>query len=212
MKNLHFLFSVALVLVASSNVLYAQPGDSYWRGEARPFAILETNVSGKVVILTVQNVEADTYRMTGFSLADSCGSWGFMNGTAISTLEFGGGGKKIFRCTLKTPLVLTPCPEGGFGYEIPNVTIDYQSAEYDMVAVGRDPYGVVYRYDWTNTSSQQVGTHPIRKFCPSKSEKRYTSSVEAVLDIYGNYIFGIIALLVLAIAAFYYFRKRKAAQ
>jgi hypothetical protein len=100
--------------------------DSYWRGEARPFSILEHTANSSTITLVVQNVEFDVLTIRGISIGSvpclpgtlqsppetsytpcyggrgaSCPSLLLINGAYlnITSLEFAGGARKVMRCS-----------------------------------------------------------------------------------------------------------------
>jgi hypothetical protein len=112
--------------------------DSYWRGDARPFAILEHFANSSSISIVAQNLEADQRTMTNFTFSTSysCtnGSWQSPLGTNISSLVFAGGEKKTMLCGT------TLCSTAGLGpggtYDV-NVTIKYDSPD----AAGQVQFG-----------------------------------------------------------------------
>jgi len=57
---------------------------SYWKGEARPFAILENSISTTAGTLILQNVDASgTYTVTNVTLSNTAGTLSSSNTTSI---------------------------------------------------------------------------------------------------------------------------------
>jgi len=85
--------------------------DSYWRGEARPFQILEHRCTGTNLTLVMLNSEADKRIIGNMTVGE--------NVTAV-TKTFTGGERK-------TVSVTAPCGATGEGYEF-EVAISYTTA------------------------------------------------------------------------------------
>ena len=118
---------VALVSVAllgffpgmASDARIAQ-SQSYWRGQARPFAILDSSISGTVATISIQNVEANgPYNITGMTINGA----GTVQSTQGATATFAAGETKLMNVT-----GLTSCTTMGAGsvYDF-NVTITYNT-------------------------------------------------------------------------------------
>ena len=109
------LVSVALLgffpgMASDARITQSQ---SYWRGQAKPFAILDAAVSGTNATLSVQNMEANgPYTLSASGIK--------INGinTNASTVVFGAGETKTITVT-----GITACTSGTV-YDY-NVTIDY---------------------------------------------------------------------------------------
>jgi hypothetical protein len=74
--------------------------DAYWRGEARPFAILEHSLSGEKLTLVIQNVEADQRAIQEISV-----------GFGSQKTSFGSGDSPIFFSAGEKNVVKIPMPE-----------------------------------------------------------------------------------------------------
>jgi len=107
---------VALVSVAllgffpgmASDARIAQ-SQSYWRGEARPFAILESSINGAVATFVIQNMEATSpYAITQLAVGA---------GTNNTSITFGSG-------EVKTITMAYPNGTSGATYDL-SVNITY---------------------------------------------------------------------------------------
>jgi len=109
------LVSVALLgffpgMAADARITQSQ---SYWRGQARPFAILDASINTTNATLSVQNMEANgPYNITAISINGT--------GTAVST-NFAAGETK----TMYVPGTFTTCTTNTI-YDY-GVTITYNS-------------------------------------------------------------------------------------
>lgn len=67
------IFALACLLMVALSFAYADSqkdnSDAYWRGEARPIAILEHSLSGNNLTLVAQNVEADNRSLASIEVA-----------------------------------------------------------------------------------------------------------------------------------------------
>ncbi|MFH0927425.1 MAG: Yip1 family protein [Candidatus Micrarchaeota archaeon] len=109
----------------SGDAIIAQ-SDSYWRGTARPFAILEHSQDGgsRELTMVIQNVDADQREITAINVADASGSG--ISGDASTYLStganrfFSSGDKKM------VPVELSGTCTSGTVYEY-NVDFAYNT-------------------------------------------------------------------------------------
>ncbi len=95
--------------------------DSYWRGQARPFQILEhTNSGNTTLTVVIQNSESDKMTLTNLTVG------GTTTSSPAFPVAFGGGEKKTLTLTLTGSL---GCVSGST-YEISgsNITFSYTTA------------------------------------------------------------------------------------
>ncbi len=104
--------------------------DAYWRGEARPFAVLEHSQTGTSLIVVLQNVEAEQRILTNGTFTGQ-GSTGNLNVTAANQY-FSAGEKRAFT------LALSQNCTSGSTYEY-NVNITYSNA--DLTITGQKQFG-----------------------------------------------------------------------
>jgi hypothetical protein len=97
--------------------------DSYWRGEARPFAILEHSLSARDMTLVLQNVEPE--QRTTKSIGAGPGA-ATVDGNTTS-ITFAGGEKKTIYSVDVIAAAATACV-AGTTYDY-NVTIFYDSPD-----------------------------------------------------------------------------------
>jgi hypothetical protein len=90
--------------------------DSYWRGEAKPFAILELSLASTLISAVFQNVESDTRLINNTQFGGSTGQVYAIT----ANNSFAGGEKKTLYLTALT----TACTVGTT-YDIPlNITFN----------------------------------------------------------------------------------------
>ena len=100
--------------------------DSYWRGEARPFQILEHSCNSATLTLVVQNSESDK-RILNTTKFDG-------DGTLANVTTFAGGETKTLSITNVT------CGTAGTSYEFTNVTFTYNTPKLNgQTQIGSKP-------------------------------------------------------------------------
>lgn len=92
---------------------------SYWRGESRPFAILEHSESGKDFTMVIQNVESDGRIIQSISMSGTPGGGNFV--PKDSEQYFQPGEKRTYRIRMSE----TCAPKTTYDY---NVVIVYSNA------------------------------------------------------------------------------------
>jgi len=103
--------------------------DAYWRGTARPFAVLEHSLRASNLTLVIQNTEANQRQLTNLSVAGS----GFSYNGVPTTSYFSGGEKHIQNMTLTG----TACTAGA-GYEL---YLNFTYSNADGTITGIKQYG-----------------------------------------------------------------------
>jgi hypothetical protein len=102
--------------------------DSYWRGDARPFAIMEHSASGGALSVVIQNIDSDQRTMTGFIAGVGVGNVS-PNFFPIAGIVFAGGEKKAINSlniTLALPGSVTCTPAATYDL---NITFTYSSPD-----------------------------------------------------------------------------------
>ena len=132
-EYLVLLAAVLIVALVSVALLGFFPGmasdaritqsQAYWRGQAKPFAILEASLSGANGTLSVQNMEA-----TGPYTITAMGIGTVANFTTASNLVFGAGEVKTI---VMTGASIPTCTSGAV-YDF-NVTITYNTPNINGV-------------------------------------------------------------------------------
>lgn len=101
----------------------------YWRGTARPFAILEHTQQNDTLSFAMQNQETDRYIVTNITITNYNGSTVYANGVTM-----GGGARKVFNIT-----GLPNCdPESYDEYEY-EITIVYNTSNIRRWQIGGKP-------------------------------------------------------------------------
>ena len=103
--------------------------DSYWRGTARPFAVLEHSLKGTNLTLVLQNTEANQRQLTNISIAGSGFSY-----TGTPTVSYYSGGEKHIE---NMALTGTSCTAGS-GYEL---YLNFTYSNADGTISGIKQYG-----------------------------------------------------------------------
>lgn len=103
--------------------------DAYWRGEARPFAILEHAQTGATLSLVIQNLEAEQKQITNISVAGQ-GSSG--SDPLTGNQYFSAGEKKRVNFNLGSN-----CTSGNT-YEY---TVNFTYSNADATITGQKEYG-----------------------------------------------------------------------
>ncbi|GEM_PF-1593355 len=89
---------------------------AYWRGEARPFAILEHSQSGSLITIIAQNLETNSLKIGSIKLEGTAGQKGSYGGSDDAALS--AGERHTYRVQLSNPCT------AGTNYEY-FVTVSY---------------------------------------------------------------------------------------
>jgi hypothetical protein len=119
------LLSVVLVLFLLFGAASALSGDSrktqsdaYWRGEARPFTIVEHSEENGYLLIVIQNVESEPKTLTLFAVGGSS----IPGGTNSTPVSFAGGEKK------QISLAMSEKCTSGSTYDL-NITFGYDDGK-----------------------------------------------------------------------------------